>query len=57
MQLGVVSQNHTLPSPCTAFSQAFSVTSLRRRIRGVRARNGLTYRSDDVTRNELAEKE
>ena len=33
---------NTSPSPCTAFSQAFSVNSLRWRIRGERAGKALT---------------
>ena len=38
-------QKITLPSPCTAFSQTFSVNSIRWRIRGERAiRNELAAR-------------
>ena len=41
-------QKLTLPSPCTVISQAFSVNSLRWRIRGERAtRNELAARSNE----------
>ena len=43
-----------LPSPCKAFSQALSVNSLRRRIRGERVGHASLLRLDHVTRDSLA---
>ena len=43
-----------LPSPCKAFSQALSVNSLRRRIRGERVGHPSLLRLDHVTRDALA---
>ena len=49
--------HHTLPCPCTAFSQALSIKSVQWRIRGELAGNvagnALTFRLDHVPRNAL----
>ena len=43
-----------LPSPCTSFSRAILVNSIRWRIRGKRVGNASLLRSDHVGRNALA---